>query len=209
MIALLLLLQFVVFGLVVSRGLHESSKSVTPYDIMDALLSSMVSKRQSPNPKAFSVPLEPAQKSVWKNCGAPDDLFQLDSLALSPDPPMRGANLRVLVKGNLSESLVGDENINLVIKLGVLTIIERNANLCEELNKATIARGDYGALSDELPKCPIEKGAFLLDYSRMIPNEVPPVSDMIQQCIKPSSTAPHRNASFFLSMIIIFISGHL
>lgn len=42
---------------------------------------------------------------VWSSCGAPSDPVQIESISVSPDPPVPGKNMTVTAKGHLSGTL--------------------------------------------------------------------------------------------------------
>ena len=78
-------------------------------------------------------------------------------------PPRSGAQLEIKATGTVLEPIEDGAYINLVVKYGLIRLINQKADLCEQTEKADL-------------KCPIEKGHLSVTKSVDIPHQVPPVS---------------------------------
>ncbi|KAJ3334374.1 Phosphatidylglycerol/phosphatidylinositol transfer protein [Blyttiomyces sp. JEL0837] len=95
------------------------------------------------------------------SCGKPEDIFQPQSIILSPDPPRRGQPLTVEIIGELTEDVVDGASADVQVKLGVIKLLDQSLDLCKEV-------GQIGR------ECPIEKGHQEIRHTVDIPREVPP-----------------------------------
>ncbi|NBO24991.1 MAG: hypothetical protein EBU93_07165, partial [Chlamydiae bacterium] len=87
--------------------------------------------------------MRPAGPILWTNCGDPaTDLFQLESIVVSPDPPRRSAPLTVNIRGYLKETL-DEGRIDYVAKFGGFTLASGNLDGCPTLHQ-----------EPDLPQCP-------------------------------------------------------
>ncbi|KND00757.1 sterol transporter [Spizellomyces punctatus DAOM BR117] len=105
-------------------------------------------------------PLLLTQGSV-QDCGSPDDIFHLESITVTPDPPKRGENLTVDVKGYLDEDVDAGAYADVRVKLGLIKLLDTRINLCDEITR--IDR-----------ECPIEKGPVHINHTVELPRELPP-----------------------------------
>ncbi|KAJ3009901.1 Phosphatidylglycerol/phosphatidylinositol transfer protein [Thoreauomyces humboldtii] len=95
------------------------------------------------------------------DCGQPTDLFHPTSIDINPDPPRRGEELVVDVKGTLDETVAAGAYADVTVKLGLIKLLDTRLNLCDEITK--IDR-----------ECPIEKGPVDINTTVKIPGELPP-----------------------------------
>lgn len=70
--------------------------------------------------------------------------------------------MEIKATGTVFEPIVEGAYINLVVKYGLIRLINQEVDLCEQTEKADL-------------KCPIEKGVLSITKSVEIPKEVPPV----------------------------------
>jgi hypothetical protein len=90
-----------------------------------------------------------------------DDIVKIEKVDLSPNPPVPGAKLEIKATGTVLEPIEDGAYINLVVKYGLIRLINQKADLCEQTEKADL-------------KCPIEKGHLSVTKSVDIPRQVPP-----------------------------------
>lgn len=102
-------------------------------------------------------------KNPLKYCKADhqDDIVSIESVDLLPNPPESGAELIIRAAGTVFEPILEGAYINLVVKYGLIRLVNTKADLCEQTEKADL-------------KCPIEKGILSVTKSVDIPKEVPP-----------------------------------
>ena len=88
--------------------------------------------------------------AILFNTGLPDDIVQIKSIEVSPDPPQPGQNLTVKVNGYTSEPIVvrhapsstyGTTNncvlqegayADVTVKLGLIKLLQKRFDVCEE-----------------------------------------------------------------------------
>lgn len=107
----------------------------------------------------------PVMPEGWTSCGADTDAFQLYSVEISPNPPKRGAELRVRVRGWLREPIERDEQARLsyVVHYGGIELIrEEGQPICEALKEDPI-----------LPQCPIPSKWWDYEYRVQVSSIVP------------------------------------
>lgn len=106
--------------------------------------------------------MRPARPVSWVSCGTDDDLFTLESLELSPDPPRRSSPLTVTVKGYLKETL--DEGVvEYEAKFGGFTLATGKLDGCPTLKE-----------EPKLPQCPVKAGKIDVTHTVDLPWHVPP-----------------------------------
>lgn len=98
----------------------------------------------------------------WVNCGAKDDLFQWESLQVSPYPPQRNKNVTARVVGTLLEDITGDAKVEYLVKFGSMPIVRDTVDACEILR-------EYPSL----PQCPLKAGRYDVSYGELIPLATP------------------------------------
>ncbi|KDQ19894.1 hypothetical protein BOTBODRAFT_152449 [Botryobasidium botryosum FD-172 SS1] len=98
----------------------------------------------------------------FTDCGSSSDALQIHKLAISPDPPVPGRDLKVSGSGYLSETILEGAYINVVVKLGNTRILTQKFDICEEArtNNLTV-------------QCPVQPGQYDLTHTIHIPRETP------------------------------------
>ncbi|CAG8502452.1 9375_t:CDS:2, partial [Cetraspora pellucida] len=96
-----------------------------------------------------------------KNCGTTDDILTITRLEITPDPPVKGHELNISAAGYLSETVVQGSYINLTVKFGLIKLLKKTLDLCEQVEKVN-------------KKCPLEKGEQTLEHTVELPKEIPP-----------------------------------
>jgi len=104
---------------------------------------------------------EEGMPAGWRNCGSPADIFQLKSLEVQPDPPKRGKELIVSVKGALSKPLDGG-HIEYEVSLGAIPLVKDKLPLCEALK-----------LEPGLPQCELRAGDWEVSHRTELPIQIP------------------------------------
>ncbi|KAJ8084100.1 hypothetical protein PM082_002867 [Marasmius tenuissimus] len=99
---------------------------------------------------------------AWESCGGPDDIIQINSIEVSPDPPQPGKELSVKVNGVAKEQVEDGATADVVVKLGLIKLLSKKFNLCEEARKANASI-----------QCPIEAGTHEVTQVVELPKEIP------------------------------------
>ncbi|KAG4300583.1 hypothetical protein PCANB_002996 [Pneumocystis canis] len=88
-------------------------------------------------------------------------LFKLNSLEITPNPPIQGKNVTIKISGTLKEDiLIGSYDI-LKVKYEFLQLFNHREDLCTQVKKINL-------------KCPIEKGNIYLKKMFFIPQGIFP-----------------------------------
>ncbi|KAF9452697.1 hypothetical protein P691DRAFT_721511 [Macrolepiota fuliginosa MF-IS2] len=100
----------------------------------------------------------------WKYsvCGDEDDIVQIQSIEVTPDPPEPGKDLTVKVKAVTSETIDEGAYVDVVVKLGRIKILSKQFDLCEEARNA-----------DTSVQCPVPPGPYEVQHTVALPKEVP------------------------------------
>ncbi|KAJ3292122.1 Phosphatidylglycerol/phosphatidylinositol transfer protein [Borealophlyctis nickersoniae] len=99
--------------------------------------------------------------SAVSNCGTSSDIWHLDYIKITPDPPQRGQPLLIDVKGNLDEKVDKGAYAQVTVKLGIIKLLDSRLDLCDEAKNLNVT-------------CPIEKGEQQITRTVDLPNELPP-----------------------------------
>jgi hypothetical protein len=104
-------------------------------------------------------------------CGDEFDILTIFSLYLDPDPPKKGQSLHIDFKGYLSESIEQGAYIDLIVKYGVVKLLQKKIDLCEQ--------------AKEIDKeCPLDEGEFSFIKDVDLPNDIPPGKYVVNARIK-------------------------
>jgi hypothetical protein len=95
-----------------------------------------------------------------QSCAEQRSSFNLNNVVLTPYPVQIGRQLVVTARGNLSKRIAKGAQVQVVGKLGILRIIDRKLDLCEEGAKVG-------------KPCPVESGSVDLQVVQDIPKEAP------------------------------------
>jgi hypothetical protein len=99
---------------------------------------------------ALIVIVTPAVADIWTNCSPAGAVFKLSEVTITPDPPVHGENITVVLNGTMSETITSGI-VALDVKYSIITLLNKNLSLCAE-TKCPIAAGVYGTrISDLIP----------------------------------------------------------
>ncbi|KAF4247184.1 hypothetical protein CNMCM8980_007729 [Aspergillus fumigatiaffinis] len=90
-----------------------------------------------------------------------DNILQIESVDLFPNPPLPGQTLSINASGNLKKRVEQGAYVSLVVKYGLITLIKQTADLCEQLRNVDL-------------ECPLEKGEMTLTKQVDLPSHIPP-----------------------------------
>ncbi|KAA1468191.1 hypothetical protein DENSPDRAFT_793937 [Dentipellis sp. KUC8613] len=110
----------------------------------------------------FDTPVHTSDSWAWESCGLESDVIQIDSIQVSPDPPKPGKNLTVTVTASASERVEEGAYADVTVKLGLIKLLQKSFDLCEEARKANATI-----------QCPIEEGKYTVVQTVELPKEIP------------------------------------
>ncbi|KAJ7055693.1 ML domain-containing protein [Mycena amicta] len=99
----------------------------------------------------------------FNDCGLPSDIVQLESLEISPDPPVPGEELTINAKGKATRRIEEGATADVVVKLGLIKLLQKTFDICEEATKANAS-----------VTCPVEEGDYEVTQTVKLPKEIPP-----------------------------------
>lgn len=106
-------------------------------------------------------------------CGTPDDIFQFDGeIKVTPEIVKPGAEVTIEAEGTLSQDLEDGTYAKVLVKLGLIKIISKTFDLCEELRKD----------NNEI-QCPINRGKVVIKQTVQLPKEIPPGKFSVQALV--------------------------
>ncbi|KAJ7706082.1 ML domain-containing protein [Mycena rosella] len=112
-----------------------------------------------------------AATAGWEylDCGLPSQSLQIGSIELSPDPPVPGKDLTVTVNAVVTETIEEGAVADVVVKLGLIKLLQKSFDVCEEARKAnaTVA-------------CPVEPGPYTVVQTVALPKEIPKAKFVVQ-----------------------------
>ncbi|KAJ3528960.1 hypothetical protein NM688_g7923 [Phlebia brevispora] len=98
----------------------------------------------------------------WEPCGYDDDPVNIDSIQISPDPPIAGQNLTVTVIGEVFNTVEDGAYADLVVKAGPIRILHREVDLCYEARAAQVNIS-----------CPVQPGQHQVRHTASLPSAIP------------------------------------
>ncbi|SES42110.1 ML domain-containing protein [Actinokineospora terrae] len=98
----------------------------------------------------------------YVDCGVAADPFQLDSLTVTPDPPVPGQRLTVDVGFRVTERIEVGASAAVTAKVGLVTLLRKVFDIDEELKEAG---GDL--------RLPLEPGSYRFRHDVDLPREIP------------------------------------
>ncbi|EJC98807.1 uncharacterized protein FOMMEDRAFT_143165 [Fomitiporia mediterranea MF3/22] len=105
----------------------------------------------------------------WQDCGDSTDPIQIKSIEVSPDPPKPGQDMTVKVTAYAQERIEEGAYADVLVKIGVIKLLEKRFDLCEE---ARNAQTDV--------QCPVNEGDYVVEQTVALPKEVPRAKFLVQ-----------------------------
>jgi len=97
---------------------------------------------------------------IWKICGPDTDHLKVDSVSITPDPPVVGQLITVQIQGELDETIVsGTVHLELAVFTKIV-LVNTTYSLCDLIAK--------------FMTCPLEEGPINIKVQATIPSEAPP-----------------------------------
>ncbi|KAI8349787.1 hypothetical protein B0O80DRAFT_360075, partial [Mortierella sp. GBAus27b] len=87
-------------------------------------------------------------------------LLNITSYTINPNPPKRGNKLTIEGTGTLTKDIVEGATIDVIVKLGLIKLLTKQFNFCEESSKINLA-------------CPVAAGEQSIKAEVDLPKEIP------------------------------------
>lgn len=89
------------------------------------------------------------------------DVLTIESVDLSPNPPLAGEELVIKATGKTSQDIEEGAYVLLQVKYGLIRLISTSADLCEQITNVDL-------------ECPIKEGDLAITKAVSLPAEIPP-----------------------------------
>ncbi|KAB5591331.1 hypothetical protein CTheo_5204 [Ceratobasidium theobromae] len=99
----------------------------------------------------------------YEDCGLPSDPLQILSIEADPEPSP-GKNTTITLKANVLEPIEEGAYTDVEVKLGLIRILRKKFDICEEARKAKAE-----------VQCPVASGSYVVKQTISLPREIPPV----------------------------------
>lgn len=96
----------------------------------------------------------------YEDRGTPGDVFEVNSIVVTPDPPEVAEDLLIRVTGQLRQVPDAETYVDITVKLGLIRLSHKQQLLSELL-------GEWGA------SVPTKTGPFTLELSRKLAKDTP------------------------------------
>jgi len=107
--------------------------------------------------------------ALFVRLGDSNDLVTVDSIKVSPDPPKPGENLTVIATGTVKGIITEGAYANVKVKLGLIKLLEKEYDLCEEAEKANLT-----------VSCPVQPGQYVIEQTVMLPSQIPKAKFIVE-----------------------------
>ncbi|MEU1534948.1 ML domain-containing protein [Streptomyces fagopyri] len=104
----------------------------------------------------------------YEDAGQPADDLRIESVTLIPDPPARGSEVKMLIKGHVQNAIEDGAYYDLTVKLGLIKLLHKQVDLFEEIRSGVLS------VSPDPAGGPIKPGDVELTHTVKLPKEVPP-----------------------------------
>ncbi|KAF8528101.1 ML domain-containing protein [Hysterangium stoloniferum] len=120
------------------------------------------------------IPLVPSQVQSssawsWYSCGDENDLVDVQTITISPNPPKPGQDLTVTATGYVSETIKTGAYVNVSVKLGIIKLLTKKFDICEEAKNANASI-----------QCPVEEEQYTVVQTVALPAEIPPAKFSVE-----------------------------
>ncbi|MEU9083530.1 ML domain-containing protein [Streptomyces sp. NPDC048357] len=111
---------------------------------------------------------------TWEDAGLSTDVLEIRSIEVTPDPPVRGKNLKMTIKGTAKQEITDGAYMRATVKLGLIKLLTKEFDLLQLLkgdasNGWTLTRAS-GASAE-----PIKPGEVELIWAfEPLSKEIPP-----------------------------------
>ncbi|KAL7423150.1 Phosphatidylglycerol/phosphatidylinositol transfer protein [Cryptotrichosporon argae] len=114
-------------------------------------------------------PMHTMDSWSYVDCGTAEDVVQLKSIKVSPDPPKPGANLTVYVEGDVLQPIEEGAYADVTVKLGLIKLLQKRFDVCEEARNANAS-----------VQCPVAPGPYAVEQTVELPKEIPKAKFAVQ-----------------------------
>ncbi|MFG2715677.1 ML domain-containing protein [Streptomyces goshikiensis] len=74
---------------------------------------------------------------VWEDAGLPTDVLEIRSIEVTPDPPVRGRDLKVTIEATAKQEITGGAYMRATVKLGLIKLLTKEFDLFQLLKGDT------------------------------------------------------------------------
>ncbi|KAJ8655558.1 hypothetical protein O0I10_008844 [Lichtheimia ornata] len=103
----------------------------------------------------------PSSTDLIEDCSDASYAVEIKDITLTPSFPEPGKELLIEAEGIIKEPIEDGAYVEVTVKLGVITLIRKTFDLCEEMQK------------NDVLDCPVKKGPLTLAKKVQLPKEIP------------------------------------
>jgi len=92
-----------------------------------------------------------------------DDLVEIKSIDVIPNPPAAGQTLKLDVSGVIKQRIEEGAYLHVKVRVGYITLINKTFDFCDKIKEA-----DVGI------ECPVEPGPLTASKEQDLPSQIPP-----------------------------------
>ncbi|SCZ87351.1 BZ3500_MvSof-1268-A1-R1_Chr2-2g04817 [Microbotryum saponariae] len=127
----------------------------------------------------------------WTDCGNPTDAIEIDSIKISPDPPVPGKDLTIYASGKVKTLITHGSYANVVVKLGLIKLLSKTFDVCDELGNA-----------NSTLRCPIDPNTYKVEQTVALPAEIPRAKFVIQANVFTQEDEPAACVNLWINFLL-------
>ncbi|KAI7852501.1 ML domain-containing protein [Circinella umbellata] len=109
------------------------------------------------------------ETDLIEDCSDDSYILEIKDITLTPPMPVPGEDLIIEAVGYLKETVDQGASANVLVKLGVVTLLHKDFDICGQLED-----------NDTELKCPIENGLIKVTQKVTLPKEIPKAHFKVQ-----------------------------
>ena len=123
------------------------------------LAASFVCLRAAPRLARLDLLRNGGSGKFWSDCTKPSDRGKINSITITPNPPVEGQTLSINANTTIDEEVTGG-SVKVSLMYGFLPIYKHTFDLCQLLEKVE-------------KNCPVPKGILDITVNVKVPTDVP------------------------------------
>ncbi|KDE05689.1 hypothetical protein MVLG_03923 [Microbotryum lychnidis-dioicae p1A1 Lamole] len=127
----------------------------------------------------------------WTDCGHPTDAIEIDSIKISPDPPVPGKDLTIYASGTVKTLITYGSYANVVVKLGLIKLVNKTIDVCDELANA-----------NSTLQCPIDPNTYQVEQTVALPAEIPRAKFVVQANVFTQKDEPAACVNLWINFLL-------
>ncbi|GAA5855048.1 hypothetical protein JCM5353_005673 [Sporobolomyces roseus] len=127
----------------------------------------------------------------WNDCGSPSDALQIESIKISPDPPVPGKDLTIIAFGKAQSKIDVGTYADVTVKLGLIKLLTKQFDVCQELDNANATL-----------RCPIAPGTHSITQTVALPREIPRAKFQVDALVYTQDEEPAACINLWINFLV-------